>query len=82
MAQTVTASAAQHPAPSTKIHLIARELPREGYEAACCGARSADLPLRGHGFTPDRDQVTCAEWVPGQDIAWHCAVSYVPGSVR
>jgi len=78
MAQTGTASAAQHPAPSTEIHLIARELPGKGYEAACCGKRSADLPLDGHGFTPNPDLATCPEWIPGQHIAWRCAVGYVP----
>ncbi len=63
MAHTFTAPEAQHPASSAQIHLIARGLPREGAEAACCGQRSNQLPLGGHQFTTDPGAVTCLQWV-------------------
>jgi len=62
MIQIVTAAAAQHPAPSAQIHLIAREFPREGGQAACCSQRSGQLLAGGHQLTPDPEAVTCPQW--------------------
>jgi hypothetical protein len=69
MVQTVTAPAVQHPAPSAPIHLIAREFPRGGGQAACCGQRSDQLLAGGHRLTPDPGAVTCPQWTVWRNAA-------------
>jgi len=55
------------------VHLIGRELPGEGLEAACCGLRTNQVPLGGHHkFVTDRTQISCPQW-----MVWANAVIYL-----